>query len=156
MPELPSLLDRVSQAILESGCDCTLLCDEDAQEFLKGLADSMCITKEQYWWWDEARQGKAYLPFEGLEFAAWERMLRRLVPTDRGVLVITDELLVREWVILGLAFDQVPKVLGELPPTEFFLADESMSWILFETHHDSFVGFGEPVVRLIDEQRETD
>lgn len=114
----------------------------DAAEALeRRVADRFDFPVGQPWWWEQLRPPVRSLPYgqdDGLG------LLHSSLPSGsrRSYLFLTDDK-PPPWICLQGQVDALVRVLGEIRFIECFFVDDSLDWILFDTHHNALIGRGD-------------
>lgn len=93
-------------------------------------------------WWSEHVPAPArtvvYSAGQGLQ------LLSAIIPAESGriLLFVTDDD-PPPWACISGSRQALICLLGELRFFEFFMVDDRMNWIIFDTHHNTLVGHGE-------------
>jgi hypothetical protein len=94
---------------------------------------------ESVWWWDglrlPARRIFRYSDWQTMKAAAFEMLGDRDAPL---ILVATDDN-PPPWIAVSGSLESLLNVIAETHYFEFFLTDASLSWAMFDTHHDELV-----------------
>ena len=118
--------------------DCDFIPDEESARLILNLVDIFSFDIRQCWMWDNKRDAETY----DYSDSSWEPVLQGLLNKfDRMIfLVVTDDDFF-PWTALRLKKDDCINLLGELPSFEYFIFDDAMKAVVFETHHNSFILF---------------
>jgi hypothetical protein len=115
--------------------------DPDEAERLRNLvADHFCFPKDGIWWWQSAPGSSMMIPYEGTD--GLERLLGIL--RDIGApayLFITDDE-PAPWPCVSGHPHALVDMVREQRFFEYFVVDPEMKWIIFDTHHNSLVCYG--------------
>jgi hypothetical protein len=118
--------------------DCDFLPDEESAKLILHIADLFSFDIRQRWMWDNKRGSEIY----DCSDSPWEPVLQRLLSGFDGMifLTVTDDDFF-PWKVLHLKKNDLVNLLLELPGFEYFLFDRTMKYVVFETHHNSFLVF---------------
>lgn len=131
------------QAEIDKLEDCSFLPDQDGRGLILKLAEKFSFDLDQRWIWDSNRSGEIYDYNNGPD--RWKTVFRELLSrfSDRIFLVVSDDEFY-PWKALQCKRDDCINLLSELPSFEYFIFDEFMKTVVFDTHHNCLVIF-EPV-----------
>jgi hypothetical protein len=132
LAEITRELRRIPEARLVSSGEADALQQRVAQRF--GLPVGRA------WWWEHLRHpvtSRVYGQADGLS------VLHESLPESalEPYLFLTDDN-PPPWICVQGPGDALIRLLRELRFVECFLVDDSLSWIVFDTHHNSLVGQG--------------
>jgi hypothetical protein len=132
LAELRGALDRVA--------DVRLLASDEAEMIQNRVAERFGLPAQSCWWWERLpapSMSIAYGQGDGLD------AVLAAVPagTSEAYLLLSgDE--PPPWPCVHGPVGGLVRLLRELPFMEFLVVDDSMDWILFDTHHNALVGHG--------------
>ncbi|HLL53150.1 MAG TPA: DUF6756 family protein [Myxococcaceae bacterium] len=118
-----------------------LLKDGEAELVRTEVARRFEFSDQQAWWWEHVPspvKSLAYSDGEGL------RLLSTVLPaeTQRAYLFVTDDD-PPPWLCVSGPPHALLELVAQQRFFEFFIVDEGMTWIVFDTHHNTLVGHGE-------------
>jgi hypothetical protein len=118
--------------------DCVILPDDEGNKLTLSLVDIFLFDIRQCWMWDNKHYAEKY----DYSDSQWEPVLQGLLNKFNRMifLVVTDDDFF-PWKVLRLKKDDLLNLLGELPSFEYFIFDDAMKAVVFETHHNSFILF---------------
>jgi hypothetical protein len=114
---------------------------EDAEALEQRVAHRFGFPAAHAWWWEQLRP-----PVRSFEYGQGDGLsvLHSSLPSGSrdSYLFLTDDN-PPPWICLQGPVDSLIRVLRELRFIECFFVDESLSWILFDTHHNAVIGTGD-------------
>jgi RHS repeat-associated protein len=132
------LADAIRDALVDFP-QVQLVPESDANVLIDRVAAKEVSDPDQTWWWSALRGAHATLPYgdqHGLEQVA------HIAPVDASAyLAITDDE-PRPWPLLSGTVADLLAVLNGLRFCEYFIFDRAITWIVFDTHHNSLVVTG--------------
>ena len=133
-----SLLRNI-QAVIGKMEDCYFIPAERGEKLIQNVAEKFSLDIRQLFLWDNKNYSEI---FDYSTSDQWEPILRKLLArfNDRIFLVVSNEGLF-PWKVLNFKASDCISLLTELPFFEYFLFDESMKNIIFDTHHNSLILF---------------
>jgi len=114
-----------------------VLPQDGLRQALDRMAERYVADTRATWWWNALRVPGRVVPYGDDEF----QTMGDQIPADAAgsiILVVTDDEPDPAGAVVGPWQDLV-RMLGELPPFEFFLTDERGSWAIFDTHHNELI-----------------
>ncbi len=140
--------DELSSAIstyLAATPETRLLKADEAELVRMEVARRFGFSVRQVWWWEHLPSPTESLAYsdgcEGL------RLLSTVLPagTQRAYLFATDDD-PPPWLCVSGPPHALLDLVAQLRFFEFFIVDDGMTWIVFDTHHNTLVGYGESLV----------
>ncbi len=107
------------------------------------VADKFIKNRNNVWWWEDLTQDSVTIPYgdnDGLS------VIKQIV-CDNTIIVnffITDDE-PEPWPIFQGSLETVINVVSEQRYFEFFITPLDLSWLIFDTHHNSLIISGELV-----------
>lgn len=100
------------------------------------VEDPSCL-----WWWESLLGVSQSIEYHGDGL----KLLSTLLAARSGelTLFVTDEQR-PPWMALRGSRDALIELLGDHQSFEYFVVDDSLDWIIFDTHHDCLVIVGAP------------
>ncbi|HWK02140.1 MAG TPA: hypothetical protein VNS58_00815 [Puia sp.] len=135
-----SLTKDIEDAIGRETIDCDFIPDENGTQLIIRLAEKFSFEIKQLFMWANKNPAEVYdyqkTPNQ------WEHLLLRSLAnfSDRIFLVVTNEDFF-PWKVLDCKKDNCIKLLTELPYFEYFIFDDSMDYVLFDTHDNALILF---------------
>ncbi len=125
---------------LSTNPEVLLLQQDEAERVRTQVARHFGFSDRQAWWWQNVSSTRKLLTYsagEGLE------LLSSLIPagTQRTYVFVTDDD-PPPWLCLSGPPQALLDLVAAQRFFEFFLVDEDMTWIIFDTHDNTFVGHG--------------
>ena len=130
-------LQRDIHRIVGSDSNLRILPNDEAARLLKTFEDTYVVKADSLWWWECLKtpsKSVNYDPDESLD------SLKSLLSDKEGelLLVVTDDDS-PPWIVIEGKLDHLMKLVEDLRYFEYFVADRSTRWIVFDTHHNQFV-----------------
>lgn len=115
------------------------LADEVAKRFLRD--------RSMVWWWEALLHTPVVIEYG--EGVSWP-LVKRIVQNDTQIiyLFVTDDD-PEPWQVLKGTLHDIGLFLAELWRVEYFITDENLSWLIFDTHHNSLVVSGTLMNRTV-------
>lgn len=116
--------------------DFTELNKRDALEAINCIAKKFIIDRSKKWWWTDLTQDSVKIEYgesDGLLF------IEELVNKDTEVLFFITDDEPEPWPVFQGKLSTVIEIIAEQRFFEYFLTDKDYSWIIFDTHHNSFI-----------------
>lgn len=109
-----------------------LLLDEEADEFLKRISDRFGFDASRTWWWEGAVGTES--PYEDPANAV-DKLgdVLRAAPDAKFYLAVTDDE-PAPWPVIYGGWKELSKIIREERLFEFFIFDETMDRVVFDTH----------------------
>jgi hypothetical protein len=132
------LTTHIITASAQKGRDCTLLSDKPAAALLHALSKKFDFNYQQRWIWENLqpvivkKYDQSPAVWRAAVFSFLEKFDRRLY------LVATDEEYY-PWPVFHCANTMLLPLLTDLRFFEYFVFDESMNCVLFDTHHNELL-----------------
>lgn len=132
------LLDNI-EMVLQEFPDCRILPEEEANVLVSRVAEKYNIDLRAIFPW-EMPGARALYPYDIP--SSWELMLSSLLDIYAEViyLVVTDEG-PYPWQVIALPPEELIPLLLELPSFEYFVFDDAMERVVFDTHRSELVVF---------------
>ena len=126
-----------------------LLKADEAEVLRTEIAHRFGFSDRELWWWEHLGspvRSVAYSDGEGL------RLLSAVLPprTRRAFLFVTDDD-PPPWLCVSGPPHALLDLVAQLRFFEFFILDEDMTWIVFDTHHNTLVGHGEALAMPVNQ-----
>ena len=113
--------------------------------YLEALRHFTNSTGNPTWWWEYFRKELPKASRSGDE-EAWKQIVSVVPDPDVKAWFIPED----DENLVYLACPRViQKIIGNSSPFEYYIVDNQFKWLLCETHHDDFIGVGEPVAANI-------
>lgn len=119
--------------------DSPALLELDKEE-AKGLASSVASRyvsdTNKIWWWESLKSDSLVIDYgeeDGLN------MLENLICNDKSVIIFITDDQPEPWCVLRGASSEILNVIKNQRFFEYFIVPEELNWIVFDTHHNSFV-----------------
>lgn len=117
---------------------CAILPDDEGNKLILSLVDIFSFDISKCWMWDN----KHYAEIHDCSGSPWEPVLKGLLTKfNRWILLVVTDDEFFPWKVLHLKNDDCITLLRELPNFEYFIFDDTMKAVVFETHHNSFILF---------------
>jgi hypothetical protein len=115
------------------------LSDFEALAIVDDVARRFVDKKESVWWWESLKFDSVTLSYGDSDGLV---LLAELLTAESTVrLVITDDE-PRPWPVYEGKACKVWQLLRELRYFEYFIASKDCQWVIFDTHHNTFVATG--------------
>ena len=129
----------ISNYVIANGGTRVLVPDE--AEFVRAqVARRFGFTDKQTWWWNYVPspiKSVTYPDGDGL------RRLAEILPLgEQRLFLFTTDDDPPPWLCVSGPRQAVLDLVAELRFFEFFIVDEKMTWIVFDTHHNTLIGHG--------------
>jgi hypothetical protein len=134
------LQDSIARFVSSGDADLTILAEAQAASLVGEVAERFVDDPNALWWWDSLAEESwqiAYGDTDGLEQI--ERLLEK--ETTPVYLVVTDDEH-PPWLVVRGGLSEIIALLREQRVFEFFIVDESRSWVIFDTHHNCLIVAG--------------
>lgn len=124
LPQFPSLRELDAQT---------------ADELVERIAGRYISDPDMIWWW-----GSLSKPSTTIDYgeAVSLDIIRRLLPGDADALLIVTDDVAPPWPVFAGKLKSLLEYLGEQAHLEYILTDPDLSWLLFDTHHNTLVLLG--------------
>lgn len=122
-----------------------LLKQDEADELIEKARGAFVADPGRLWWWESVSSPCSSRTYGESDVS--KILLASL--REKGpqfYMVITDDQ-PRPWAVVSGDLDGLIKVIQGTRPFEYFLMDESIAWILFDTHHNSLIAAGDLELR---------
>jgi hypothetical protein len=121
-----------------------VLASDEAESIRTKVALRFGFREGQAWWWERlppSSRSFAYSEGEGLA------QLMAMAPNriEPVYLFVTDDD-PPPWLCLSGPLQALVEMLNELRFFEYFIIDQSMRWIVFDTHHNALIAHGDGLV----------
>jgi hypothetical protein len=118
----------------------TVLRAEEAERLRLAVAQSFELPAARCWWWECIPASHAFVDYPSGDVSAWrDRMQEMLSADDQPLwLFVTDDEL-PPWICVTGSRDSLIEMLMELPYVEYFIVNQQLSRILFDTHHNRLI-----------------
>lgn len=116
------------------------LSHEDSLNAIGVVADKFIKDRKRVWWWETLLETPAILPYEGNDGIS---LLLSMVNDAKTtvLLYITDDE-IGPWPVFRGNLREIAEMILQLRFFEYFISDESFSWLIFDTHMNSLVVSG--------------
>jgi hypothetical protein len=136
----PTLVVQVEA--LSSTRGMKLLSPESTRDVVERMAAKFSVDRSRLWWWEGIQSARSfpYAPDEELQ------ALGRLMSSHSNALtlIVTDDQ-PPPWIAVSGPWTSLLHLLQETRHFEFFVLDETLNWVVFDTHHNELVVAGTPV-----------
>lgn len=113
---------------------------EDAKSLVNDIASRYLADRTLVWWWEGLLEKPAVVNYG--EALGWDYIIKLVRSQEEKVfLVVTDDN-PEPWVVLEGSLSAMVKLLENMWRFEYIVVDARMSWIIFDTHHNSLVVAG--------------
>lgn len=120
-----------------------ILNDEQTERLLEETAQRFSIDANRIWWWENLA-GAITVPYEeDHAWAALDRWVDRFGAKKLVLVATGDE--APPWLGVRGNWPALRDLLKDLPYFEFFIVDDAVSAVIFDTHHNALVMAGEIV-----------
>lgn len=143
MRTLESEIERASKELLLPAGALRRLQGVEQTAVLKSVLDAFVIDPKVTWWWAHLRQPGVSVTLEAGD--GW-RLLARVAPSpNAAVWLVTHD----EGPEAPALYETSPAiaqaVIGECCAFEYYIVDQSFSWLICENHHNVVIAVGAPV-----------
>lgn len=128
-------------AILDGIPEARLIETEEAETLRNRVAQRFGLPAAGHWWWEHLPSPVKSVGYGGRD--GLEVILGALPAKTKEVFLFLTGDDAPPWECVQGTPDSTIRLLRELPFMEFFFVDESLEWILFDTHHNSVIGLGD-------------
>lgn len=112
---------------------------EATDDLLARVAARFRVDTSRLWWWEGIPNARSVPYAEGQGLSELARLV--VDPDGDLTLVVTgDE--PPPWLGIAGPLPALLQLLNETPHFEFFVVDNELNWIVFDTHHDELVVSG--------------
>jgi hypothetical protein len=132
------LVTEIMNFVKANGFDCKYIQEPVAKTLIEKLADRFSFNLNYRWLWDNGHS--AISQRYDNNYSEWEAQLSLLLQNfeTRIYFAVTgDEF--HSWPIFDCPQDLLIEILKEQTPFEYIVFDESMKYVLFDTHHNELI-----------------
>lgn len=134
------LINEITK-VVESKESCSFLSSEHAESLTWKIGSLFVHNTSSAWWWESLR-----VAFTTWEYGESDALVvlkgTLLTKADSLFLVVTDDS-PPPWVVLEGTAGDLMTIIENSRVFEFFVCDNSLSWVVFDTHHNSLVFAGD-------------
>lgn len=110
---------------------------EEAAYILESLASRFVKDDSRKWWWQALKVPATVIAYGDQDEDALALLTTR-IPGSLIYLIVSDDAF-PPWTIFKGGKDAILEMIGEVWFFEYALANESLSWLAFDTHHNQLM-----------------
>jgi len=136
MTTSPELVPEIT-AIVHNSPGLRVLEPEESSSLAERVAAAFITDSSRRWWWGALNSEARTIDYEGGQGL---EILDKAMSAVQGTIwmFVTDNKF-SPWMVVSGQWDGLHYLIYESRFFEFFLVDESLSWIVFDTHHNQLV-----------------
>jgi hypothetical protein len=131
--------------------DAKFLTDTCLTDLLNRIAKTFVSDSSLRWWWTALKVPARIVKYDGDGLAELKACAGKALNESVFLIVTDDEN--QPWIGINIQFGDAVKVISEGPYFEYFLTDQLVDWIVFDTHHNELI-FAKTDANDIDDLRD--
>lgn len=124
------------------------LSEVDARSLIDGIAARYIADRSRIWWWEGLAEKPLVIDYG--EDLGWDYIVKLVQPPEHQVYLVATDDDPEPWFVFKGSVSAVANLLGNMWRFEYIIVDVDLSWVIFDTHHNSLVVVGALVDQVLD------
>lgn len=130
-------LNNEIRNILASGMQIDELNDDSSKQIINDIAEQYVIDRDFIWWWECLSKENTIIDYD--DGLGWDCFAKFIQPLEQQVYIVVTDDEPEPWSIYKGSLLAVIDLLNNMWRFEYFIISEDLSWVIFDTHHNSLV-----------------
>lgn len=121
--------------------DTKLLMSDQAEQLCLRIANHFGFPYTSLWWWEHLPKDAKAFSYNGTE--GLDQLLEMLPDASMPALMFATDDEPAPWPCVSGSCDSLVRIIREQRFFEYFIVDPQLKWIVFDTHHNVLIAFGD-------------
>ena len=114
--------------------------EEDSKSLVDDLAVQYIADRNLVWWWEGLLDKPVVINYG--DSLGWDYIVKLVRSPDQNVYLVATDDNAEPWEVFEGSLAAVVMLLENMWRFEYIIVDVNLSWIIFDTHHNSLVVAG--------------